>query len=362
MIHFSELRYRHYFQHQVYQSYVLFTQLSLFAYASFAVFDVLAIGDLAMHAVIVRLLFVVFASFLVHYFTKTQNKYLELLEAIAFTFAGWIIIWISFIALQGGNNDYQNGVVGVILYLGTISRMRFLFVSVATITILIPYFIFLSPDLFSIDAGKEREQVTLILTAIMLCGFAAYRRELEIRSRYQQQRKVRRQKLALAAYSKQLKYLSETDSLSGLKNRHYLHSVAIPGLHSTTQLAVMLIDIDHFKSINDEFGHNIGDAVIRHVAMMIERGLPEEAITVRYGGEEFLVLIPKVTCSKALDYANHIHAQFQNEHFPYVEHCTVSIGVWHGDTFDSDLRGPINQADMAMYKAKQAGRNRIEIA
>ncbi len=124
----------------------------------------------------------------------------------------------------------------------------------------------------------------------------------------------------------------------------------------------MLIDVDHFKSINDNFGHDIGDAIIKHISMKIESKLPEHAITVRYGGEEFLVLIPEVSRSKALDYANQIHTQCQNEHFPYIEHCTVSMGIWHGDTFDPALKEPIKQADTAMYKAKQAGRNRIETA
>ncbi len=362
MLPFSELRYRHYFQRQVYQNYVLFTQIGLIVYASFSILDILALGSSAIQSIIVRILFVVFTSILMHYWAKNKKHYLEVIEMVAFILAGWLINWVGAIALQEGNNNYQNGVIMVLLYLGTVSRMRFRLVLFNIFAISIPYLAYLSPELYRIDPLKEREQLTLLFTIVLLCVFSSYRRDFEIRTRYQQQREVRRQALELSAYSKRLKTMSETDSLSGLKNRHHLDTVAIPNLDPQSPLMVLLMDIDHFKAINDNHGHDVGDTVIQQIADIIQRSLPKGGTAIRYGGEEFLILVQELSQAEALNYANHLRSHCQDHYFPLIGHCTVSIGVWHGETFDPAIKQPIIQADIALYSAKQSGRNCVEIA
>jgi diguanylate cyclase (GGDEF)-like protein len=168
--------------------------------------------------------------------------------------------------------------------------------------------------------------------------------------------------LALTAYSKKIKRQSETDALTGLNNRHYLRHSFLPTLKQIQKVGVIIADIDHFKSINDQFGHDVGDDVIHRLGAMIRQSLPQGATAIRYGGEEFLVLLPNTSREGTELYCQYLKNQCEKHRFEHGSQVTLSLGYWHGAKFDSQLKYAISEADMALYNAKQSGRNQVQSA
>ena len=121
---------------------------------------------------------------------------------------------------------------------------------------------------------------------------------------------------------------------------------------------MLMIDIDKFKAINDEFGHLLGDEVLRQVSTLMRQSLRQADTICRYGGEEFVVVAPATIGQNALDLAEKLRKAIAQFPFPGIPRpITISIGVaefpTHGDTRDS----LVGSADAALYKAKQQGRN-----
>jgi diguanylate cyclase (GGDEF)-like protein len=131
-------------------------------------------------------------------------------------------------------------------------------------------------------------------------------------------------------------------------------------------LGLLMIDIDHFKSFNDDYGHDAGDMVLREVGGLLLNRTRKEDVACRYGGEEFLIIIPETGEDDALARAEELQAALCAMHLTYHERMlrevTVSIGVAvfprHGSNVDNLLKA----ADLALYAAKRAGRNRVCLA
>jgi diguanylate cyclase (GGDEF)-like protein len=166
---------------------------------------------------------------------------------------------------------------------------------------------------------------------------------------------------------RRLEYQATHDPLTGLWSR-----VAWPRLltaelqrarRSQSSLTVLMIDIDHFKAVNDQFGHATGDAVLREVADMLRNAVRTYDIAGRYGGEEFIVAAPHLSLEAAFGYADRIRTEIATIRFPGAVQepsVSVSIGVAQiqaGDTCDSDAL--VRGADAALYVAKALGRNRV---
>ncbi|MGL1892475.1 MAG: GGDEF domain-containing protein [Spirochaetaceae bacterium] len=156
------------------------------------------------------------------------------------------------------------------------------------------------------------------------------------------------------------RYASITDGLTGLYNARYLHKILEEEITKNStesvDLAVIMLDVDNFKNYNDTYGHKQGDLVLKSLADVIKRSAREIDISCRYGGEEFTVILPRTTLSAAEDVAERIRTNFEKLKF-----TTVSIGVSefiHGENVDQI----IERADMALYKAKKGGKNRVELA
>lgn len=359
MNHFSELRFRHFVFLKIYKPYIHYTQFALVVYAAFAIFDYQTLGHDSLNIVITRFLFVIVAATSLHVSVKRESKYLEAIEMVFFIFAGWLVNLVGYIAIDLGNNNYQSGVMLIMLYLGTLSRMRFSLSLTSMVTILIPYLIFLYPRLLDMDYNKESDHISIVITTMIICALASFRREKEVQSRYQQERQVRRQSLALTRSSRKLKQLSETDALTGLNNRHYLRYTVLPKVREFSQLGVIIADIDHFKSINDKFGHDVGDDVIQKLGSLIRQALPEGATAIRYGGEEFLIVLPNTDKASVELFSHYLKQQCEKQRFEHGSSVTLSIGFWHGKPFDSQLKYAIAKADMALYNAKESGRNTV---
>ncbi len=165
--------------------------------------------------------------------------------------------------------------------------------------------------------------------------------------------------------------LAVTDSLTGLHNRRYLdsHIAALfdEALVRGRQMSILLLDIDRFKSINDTYGHDAGDEVLREFASRVRANTRGIDVVARYGGEEVVVLVPDTPLEGARTVAERIREQVESTPFPIHQGSrrvavTVSIGVAArqvGDALGGDV---LKRADLALYRAKEEGRNRVVAA
>ncbi|WP_416397373.1 diguanylate cyclase [Allohahella sp. A8] len=165
-----------------------------------------------------------------------------------------------------------------------------------------------------------------------------------------------------------LTYIATTDSLTQAYSRHHFLELATQELHRTLRfnrpLVIMMIDIDHFKRINDTYGHAVGDKALLMVASIIRQGLRDLDIFGRLGGEEFAVLAPETTLEEGLQLAERIRALVEKtaiESPPHSFHLTISIGLSAALGPNATIVSLLQQADKGLYKAKRKSRNRVEI-
>ncbi len=169
----------------------------------------------------------------------------------------------------------------------------------------------------------------------------------------------------ISFYQKDIETMATRDKLTGLYNRQALDmlfkQVLLDQNRHPTDLSLLLLDIDHFKQINDTHGHLAGDAALKHIADLITQRLREVDIVSRWGGEEFLIILKGCDIKTATNKAEELRLGIMNNPLSFENNsieCTASVGVavyQQGDKSD-DM---INNADRAMYKAKEQGRNQV---
>jgi diguanylate cyclase len=179
---------------------------------------------------------------------------------------------------------------------------------------------------------------------------------------------VRERTEALEDANRQLQEVSVTDGLTRIKNRRFFeeasHAEYQRAYREKTPLSVLMIDIDHFKKVNDTYGHQFGDLCLQRAAELVAGSLKRPPdMAARYGGEEFVVLLPNTSCEGAMTVAEQIHRAFSNHEISDGQHSltlTVSIGLAGEVPADRDGRERLlKQADDFLYVAKESGRNRI---
>ncbi|MEC4748415.1 GGDEF domain-containing protein [Methylomicrobium sp. Wu6] len=172
-------------------------------------------------------------------------------------------------------------------------------------------------------------------------------------------------RLASISLEQELENQAHTDPLTGLYNRRRMTDFLVEqgklsALEQTT-LSVAFVDIDHFKKINDNFGHECGDEILRSIADFIKRQLRKEDTLARWGGEEFLLLLPHTDIDGARVLAEKIRKTIA-EHYFQIGGCeyavTLTIGLCEHQT-ENPIEESIKFADIALYRGKQAGRNRV---
>jgi two-component system cell cycle response regulator len=175
---------------------------------------------------------------------------------------------------------------------------------------------------------------------------------------------IRQQYLTLQRQKRQMELLSLTDNLTGTFNRRYLntHGIKIASDPDSLPMSVMILDIDHFKAVNDTHGHMSGDKVLVNVGQTLRQNVPQDAITIRYGGEEFCILLPVVELQQAQSIAETLRNKVKAIDTDGI-FVTLSIGVSEiKQQGKSDLETALNKADVALYSAKKNGRDQVMVA
>lgn len=213
--------------------------------------------------------------------------------------------------------------------------------------------------------------ITLYLGVVALDGHRRSMRlheaRLQVRSSEQA---LQRQLTEIQALHGLLKEQANRDGLTGLYNRRYLDATIERELarcdREGQQGALLMIDIDRFKQINDVHGHQVGDDVLRHTADILNERVRSSDIVCRYGGEEFLLWLPNTQAAAALDVADELLRGFAASPWlgqgKQAVHATLSIGVAVFPEHASQADSLIAAADRALYQAKHEGRNRVCVA
>ncbi len=169
-----------------------------------------------------------------------------------------------------------------------------------------------------------------------------------------------------AAYHEEIYRLSIIDGLTGVHNKRYFlefleRELAVAVRH-TAPLSLIMVDIDHFKKVNDTHGHLAGDAALKELCRRLKPRVRATDLIARYGGEEFAVVLPATTRDGALQYAEVLRALVESEPFPYDAlriPCTISLGVAAVEPAAPGTTDElIKRADANLYDAKRSGRNR----
>ncbi|HEX4651895.1 MAG TPA: GGDEF domain-containing protein [Granulicella sp.] len=159
------------------------------------------------------------------------------------------------------------------------------------------------------------------------------------------------------------------DGLTNLFNRHFLEIALERELQRATRsgepLAVLMIDVDHFKAFNDLFGHEAGDLVLRELAGCLQSTVRAEDIVCRYGGEEFVILLPEITRERAMEAAERLRQRVSMMRLELrgepLRQISISVGLATYPDLASDAVDLLRMADRALYQAKRAGRNQVHI-
>ncbi len=160
----------------------------------------------------------------------------------------------------------------------------------------------------------------------------------------------------------QLSYTASHDELTGIYNRatfNELYNELLKKKDSDFTSGLFLIDIDHFKKVNDTYGHDIGDLVLKKIVKYISEILPENSYLCRWGGEEFVCIIENVNKQEAMAFAENLRRQIESSDFLPVPKVTASIGVTIVNATNKSHKDVFKKVDEALYEAKETGRNKV---
>ncbi|NTS76657.1 diguanylate cyclase [Catenovulum sp. SM1970] len=193
-----------------------------------------------------------------------------------------------------------------------------------------------------------------------------YRNTLALKEHIHQQEVRERELLAI---KEELAELASSDPLTGLKNRRCFFEGAekefLRFKRLSASFTVLMIDLDNFKSINDTYGHAAGDLVLKAFAELTQGLFRDYDIVARFGGEEFVILLPETNCDSAFRVAQRLRSQTAKHKITYQDYrikLTASIGIAEVEKADVDINASIERADNAVYLAKKQGRNQVIVS
>lgn len=158
--------------------------------------------------------------------------------------------------------------------------------------------------------------------------------------------------------------ISQIDPLTELYNRRFFNNKVTELQQNQQSYIIILLDLDYFKTINDSYGHHVGDAALIHIAKTLSQSVRKTDIVARYGGEEFILLLPQITVNQALEIAEKCRKIIENQPLKLNDdkkiYITASFGIGIS-TSDLNIDQAIYFADQALYHAKQSGRNQVQL-
>ncbi len=220
------------------------------------------------------------------------------------------------------------------------------------------------------DAGIDDYVTKPFNPRVLLARVGAGERVAHLQEQVEEDRRMQQHQMKeLAILNRKLKKASITDPLTGLANRRYAMERMRESWSGIERLpkpmALVMIDIDHFKRVNDEYGHAAGDAVLQKVADVFRDQVRHSESICRIGGEEFLVILPQATLEEAATCAERMRvgvASAEIEAEGFRGGVTISLGVASSEQTDQSVDHLLNLSDAAVYAAKAAGRNRVVVA
>lgn len=193
---------------------------------------------------------------------------------------------------------------------------------------------------------------------------------LELRVRLKAMLRIRALTRALEQKTRELERAARTDPLTGIGNRRVfderLRAEVARSIRHGCPLSLLMFDIDHFKAVNDRYGHPVGDGLLSLFGRILHDEVRASDLPCRYGGEEFVILAPETTSEQARVLAQRVRLAFREMSItvePGTVH-TVSVGIAGSDRLDAALHGKalVEAADVALYRAKDLGRDRVEVS
>ena len=298
---------------------------------------------------------------------------------ITYSFSAFMLAWNMGISLLDGN------MISYIIALMAISIIA-IFKPLARFIIYISVHLTYCICLFIFEESNDLIFVAMINTTIALivswlAGYIVYKSHAE---NFSSQKEVEEQSSKLEALNtelealngelntvnKKLEYLSQTDGLTGTYNRRMFDEISNSFWEECrdicSSLAVIMIDIDHFKLFNDTYGHQEGDECLKSIVSKIKEVIPQESVLARYGGEEFAILVQNCSIDDALDLAEDIRTKVARLKIPHENsqvkpYVTLSLGVYCENPGSNTIAEFIGFADKALYKAKKGGRDRVSV-
>jgi len=214
-------------------------------------------------------------------------------------------------------------------------------------------------------ASRSREVRSLTTSLQEMTSTLVERRQALHEANATLEQKVKVRTAALEAANRELRRLSRHDNLTGMHNRlattETLRREFLRMRRTQRRYSVLMLDVDHFKRINDTFGHEVGDAVLKQVADILETSTRGTDFIARFGGEEFIAILPD-TLEGATELAEKLRMAVHEAQLPLVGQVTISIGIGFANLNDADQDVAVRAADAALYRAKAAGRDRICVA
>lgn len=265
----------------------------------------------------------------------------------------------------------QVGIAVAIAATSVLSGWRRASVIVATVVTTCVLFLFeqQQPGAFSEYASRESRFADVLATTILI-GSALVAVFVIMQTSYERERqKARDYAAVIERVNRELEdalqknqELALTDQLTGLPNRRSfdtLLEVKLPEAERYRRpLSLVVMDVDHFKAVNDTFGHTVGDRILADIAAIVRGQLRASDLCARWGGEELVVLCPETTLAGAIVLAERLRSVVEEHAFPVERGITVSLGVSeYGPGDDADTL--FARADRALYAAKRGGRNRV---
>jgi len=180
---------------------------------------------------------------------------------------------------------------------------------------------------------------------------------------FESQKEIESKNKKLNEVNKKLKEISDIDRLTGIYNRRKLEDVLTDVYNKAERyqndFSLIILDLDHFKNVNDKYGHQVGDMVLKEISSLLLDSIRKVDYCGRWGGEEFLIILPETNIEDALKLAKRLRNIVERHSFSRVDNLTSSFGV-AAYSKDKELEDLFREADQALYRAKEKGRNRVE--